>query len=328
MGLMADLKQLGIYTHIHAELQALETELLEFVATDFSVLHEPSIHLLKAGGKRLRPAMAFLSAKFYKPDPEKLMFAAMALELLHMASLVHDDVVDESVTRRGCPTVKAQWGNIVAIQTGDYLFAKVLELLAKIGDPAISKILAQATVEMCKGEIKQIKTVHDTQLSFQQYYYRIKQKTAILLKASCYLGGIAGGAPKKETWALGAYGHALGIAFQISDDILDITGEASELGKQTGGDIRQGVMTLPMILALKLSPRSQELYQILNKQAKSEWDVDLARSLIRESGAIQASGRWVNLFVDKAMKYLEYLSIIKTKQALGELAGFIRIRKW
>lgn len=328
MGSMADLKQLSVYKHIHTEIQALETELLEFVAPDFSVLHESSIHLLKAGGKRLRPAMTFLSAKFYKPDPEKLLFSAMALELLHMAALVHDDVVDESMTRRGSPTVKAQWGNIVVIQTGDYLFAKVLELLAKINNPAVSEILAQATVEMCKGEIKQIKTLYDTQLSFQDYYCRIKQKTAILLQASCLLGGIVGEASKKEVWALGAYGHALGIAFQIGDDILDITGNALELGKQTGEDLRQGVITLPMILALELSNRKQELNQLLSKKEKSEEDVDLALSLIRESGAVQASDKWVNLFVDKAVKYLEYLSVIETKQNLGELADFIRIRKW
>lgn len=325
---MAEIKDLGVYQHIHAELQALETKLLEFVATDFSVLHESSVHLLKAGGKRLRPAMAFLSAKFYKPDLEKLLFVAMALELLHMAALVHDDVVDESKTRRGCSTVKAEWGNIVAIQTGDYLFAKVLELLAKIGDPPVSKILAQATVEMCKGEIKQIKTLYDTQVSIQNYYCRIKQKTAILLKASCLLGGIAGGASEKEVWALGAYGHALGIAFQIGDDILDITGNDLELGKQTGEDLLQGVITLPMILALELSDRRQELNQLLSKKEKSGEDVDLALRLIRESGAVQASDKWVNLFIDKAMKYLEYLSVIETKQTLGELADFIRIRKW
>lgn len=325
---MIDLKQLGLFNQINTEMQEFETEFLEFVATDFPVLHDTSVHLLKAGGKRLRPAITFLAGKLYDSNSSILMSAAMALELLHMAALVHDDIVDESMTRRGCPTVKAQWGNIIAVQTGDYLFAKSLELIAKIDNPEVSRILAKVTVEMCKGEIQQIKSLFDTQQSLKHYYYRIKRKTALLIKTSCLIGGIVSKAPQRQVWALGAYGHALGVAFQIVDDILDINGDATELGKPIGGDLRQGVMTLPMISALELSPRREELNKLLSKADKTDPEVDLAISLIKESGAIDGSLRWVDLYVDRANKYLENLPMVKTREALKDVAEFIRTRKY
>ncbi|MHB8126641.1 MAG: polyprenyl synthetase family protein [Desulfitobacteriaceae bacterium] len=322
------MKQLWLFNQINSDLQKMETALLKFVATDFPILNESSVHLLAAGGKRLRPAFTLLAGKFYGYSLDKLLPVAMALELIHMATLVHDDVVDASMTRRGRPTVKAQWGNIVAVHTGDYLLAKSLELIAKIDHPEVSRILAEVSIEMCQGEIQQIKSSFDTQQSLKQYYYRIKRKTALLIQASCRLGGIISGAPKRQVWALGAYGHALGMAFQIVDDILDITAEASELGKPIGGDLRQGIMTLPVIIALKLSLKREKLYELLSKEDKTDPEVDLAISLIKESGAINESMRWVDLYVNKAKGYLEDLPMVPTRKALRELAEFVRTRKF
>lgn len=325
---MIDLKQLWLFSQINTELEVFETELSGFVATDFPVLHETSIHLLNAGGKLLRPIITFLAGKFYNPDFQKLLSVAMALELLHMAALVHDDVVDAAATRRGRPTVQAQWGNVIAVQTGDYFFAKALEILARIDNSEVSRILAEVTVEMCKGEIQQNKSLFDTKQSFRQYYSSIKRKTALLIKACCQLGGIVGEAPQKQVWALGAYGHSLGIAFQIVDDILDITGEASGLGKPIGGDLRQGVMTLPMIMALELSPGREELNRLLSKEVKTDWELNLAINLIKESGAIESSIRLAELFVHKANKYLENIPVLKTRRALEELSKFMLTRKY
>lgn len=322
------MKRLRLFNQLNSELHNVETELRKFLSSDIPVLQESSIQLLAAGGKRLRPSFALLAGKFYGRNNDKLLLISMALELIHMASLVHDDVVDASLTRRGRPSVKAQWGNVVAVQTGDYLLAKSLELIAKVNHPEISQMLAGVNIEMCQGEIQQIKSSFDTRQSVKQYYYRIKRKTALLIKASCLSGAIICGAPRRQAWALGAYGHAFGMAFQVVDDILDVTAEAAELGKPIGGDLRQGVITLPMILALKQSPKHEELTGLLSKKNKTEAEVNLAISLIKDSGALAESMLWVDLYVNKSKEYLKALPPVPARKALAELAEIARIRRF
>ncbi|MHB1652310.1 MAG: polyprenyl synthetase family protein [Desulfitobacteriaceae bacterium] len=322
------MKQLWLFNQVNADLQRVEEELRGFVETDYPLLCESSVHLLAAGGKRLRPAFTLLAGKFYNYSLEKLLPIAMALELIHMATLVHDDVVDASMTRRSRETVKAKWGNIISVRTGDYLFAKSLMLIAQIDHPLIARILAEVSIEMCQGEIQQIKSAFDVRQDLKQYYYRIKRKTALLIAASCKLGGLASGAPERQVWALGAYGHSLGMAFQIVDDVLDIIAKPSELGKPVGGDIQQGIMTLPTILALRLSPQALRLETLLAKHDKDTGEVSAAVELIKSSGAIQESRRWVDLYVNKAKRHLQELPDVTTRKALNELAEFIRVRKF
>lgn len=322
------MKQLWLFNQINSDLQRVEKELHAFVQTDFPILEESSVLLLEAGGKRLRPAFTLLAGKFYSYPIDKLLPVAMALELIHMATLVHDDVVDASTTRRGRPTVKAKWGNIVSVATGDYLLAKSLELLAQINHPEVSQILAEVSIEMSQGEIQQIRASYDVEQNLKQYYYRIKRKTALLISASCKLGAIVTEAPRREVWALGAYGHALGMAFQIVDDVLDVTAEAAELGKPVGGDIRQGIMTLPMILAIKLSANKERLKTLLAKQDKTEEEVAETIKLIKASGAIEESMRFVDLYIAKAKGYLHGLPNVPTRKAFIDLAQFIKERKF
>ena len=322
------MKQPWLFNQITGDLQLVEKELLKFIETDYPLLKESSVHLLSARGKRLRPAFAILAGKLFNCPLERLIPLAMALELIHMASLVHDDVVDASVTRRGRPTVKAEWGNVVSVATGDYLFAKSLVLISQIDNPEISRIFAEVSIEMCQGEIQQLKCSFDTHQTAKQYYYRIKRKTALLISASCRLGGLVSGASRREIWALGAYGNALGIAFQIVDDILDLTAKSADIGKPIGGDLRQGIMTLPMILALQSSPHSQELELLLAKHDKSEEELWRAVDLIRESGAIEESMRWVDRYVDKAKRHLRELPGGPTRSALDKLAEFVRVRSF
>ncbi|MGE4271705.1 MAG: polyprenyl synthetase family protein [Desulfitobacterium sp.] len=322
------MKQLWLFNQINSDLQRVEKELHAYIETDFPVLDQSAVQLLEAGGKRLRPAFTLLAGKFYGYPIDKLLPVAMALELIHMATLVHDDVVDASTTRRGRPTVKAKWGNIVSIATGDYLLAKALELLAQINHPDVSRILAEVSVEMSQGEIQQIKASNDINQNLKQYYYRIKRKTAMLISASCKLGAIVSSAPRREVWALGAYGHALGMAFQVVDDVLDVTAEASELGKPVGGDIRQGIMTLPLILALSRSKEKDQLREILTKTEKTDGEVTEAIRMIKESGAIEDSMRYVDLYINKANTRLQELPNVPTRKALVELASFVKARKF
>ncbi|GAB6153518.1 polyprenyl synthetase family protein [Desulfosporosinus burensis] len=322
------MKQLWLFNQINSDLQRVEKELTKFVETDFPILQDSAVHLLSAGGKRLRPAFTLLAGKFYGYSLEKLMPVAMALELIHMSSLVHDDVVDASMTRRGRPTVKAKWGNIVSIETGDYLFAKSLVLISRIDHPEVARILAEISVEMCQGEIQQIKSSFDVEQNLKQYYYRIKRKTALLISACCKLGALVSGAPRRQVWALGAYGHSLGMAFQIVDDVLDITAKPSEFGKPIGGDLRQGIMTLPMILALKLTSEPARLKVLLGQIDKTEEEVAETIGLIKATKAIDESMRLVDLYVQKAKRHLQDLPVIPTRKALEELAEFIRVRKF
>ena len=322
------MKQLWLFNQINADLRRVEKELTKFVETDYPILQDSAVHLLSAGGKRLRPAFTLLAGKFYGYSLEKLMPVAMALELIHMSSLVHDDVVDASMTRRGRPTVKANWGNIVSVQTGDYLFAKSLVLISMIDHPEVARILAEISIEMCQGEIQQIKASFDVEQNLKQYYYRIKRKTALLISSCCRLGALVSEAPRRQVWALGAYGHSLGMAFQIVDDVLDITAKASEFGKPIGGDLRQGIMTLPMILALKLSPDPSHLKALLGKADKTDDEVAETIGLIKTSGAIDESMQLVDAYVQKAKKHLQDLPPVPTRKALEELAEFIRVRKF
>ena len=276
----------------------------------------------------MRPAFALLAGKFYDYSLEKLLPIAMALELIHMATLVHDDVVDASMTRRGRETVKAKWGNIVSVQTGDYLLAKSLVLISHINHPEISRILAEVSVEMCQGEIQQIHSSFNVDQNLKQYYYRIKRKTALLISASCKLGGLASGAPARQVWALGAYGHALGMAFQIVDDVLDITAKQSELGKPIGGDIQQGIMTLPMILAMYKSPQKEKLRYLLAKPEKSQAEIQETIDLIKASGGVEESMHWVDRYIHKAKRHLLDLPNVAARRALGELADFVGTRKF
>jgi heptaprenyl diphosphate synthase len=322
------LKQLWLLKQINSDLQRVEKELTKFVETDYPILQDSAVHLLAAGGKRLRPAFALLAGKFYGYPLEVLMPVAMALELIHMSSLVHDDVVDASMTRRGNPTVNANWGNIVSVQTGDYLLAKSLMLIAKIDHPEVSRILAEVSVEMCQGEIQQIKCSFDVEQNLKQYYYRIKRKTALLISACCRLGALVSGAPSRQVWALGAYGHSLGMAFQIVDDVLDLTAKPSEFGKPIGGDLHQGIMTLPMILALNSSSNPSHLKALLRKLYKTDQEVSETIGLIKNTGAIEESMHLVDLYVLKAKRHLQDLPQVPTRKALEELAEFIRVRKF
>jgi len=322
------LKQLWLFNQINSDLQRVEKELTKFVETGYPILQDSAVHLLAAGGKRLRPAFTLLAGKFYGYPLERLMPVAMALELIHMSSLVHDDVVDASLTRRGRATVKAKWGNIVSVETGDYLLAKSLMLISKIDHPEVARILAEISVEMCQGEIQQIKCSFDVEQTLKQYYYRIKRKTALLISACCKLGALVSGAPRRQVWALGAYGHSLGMAFQIVDDVLDITAKPSEFGKPIGGDLHQGIMTLPMILALKTSPESSQLKSLLKKIDKTDDEVRETIDLIKSTGAIDQSMQLVDLYIEKAKKHLLELPKIPTRKALVELAEFIRTRKF
>ncbi|MDA8234018.1 MAG: polyprenyl synthetase family protein [Clostridia bacterium] len=322
------MKVISLLKDVKNELKFVEKELQKAVEAPDPLLSETSAHLLNAGGKRLRPAFAILAGKAYNFEREKLLPIAVALELIHMASLVHDDVIDASPTRRGIPTVKARWGNQISMHTGDYLFAKALILISQYSNPMISSVLSDVSVKMCEGEIQQIISSFDVRQGVKDYFYRIKRKTALLISASCQCGALAVDAPMEVVKALGLYGHHLGMAFQIGDDILDLVADQKKLGKPVGGDLRQGIITLPIIYALARSPQRQRLQELVGKREKSEGEVLEAIKIIKESGAVEYSLNMSNRYIVKAKKQLVHLPPARAKDSLVVVADYINNRKY
>lgn len=320
---------LELFVDIKDELQAVENELRQIVQERYQILTETSTHLLNAGGKRLRPALTLYGAKFYNFDMEKVVPLAATMELIHMASLVHDDVVDASMTRRGKPTVKAVWGNSVSTHIGSFLFAKSLILLSRYEDtPLIFEVLSNTSVQMSQGEIIQISSSFDINQSIKDYLYRIKCKTALLIAASAQLGAVACGAGRDIHLALRRYGYNIGMAFQITDDILDMIAEQRQLGKPIGGDLRQGIITLPVIYALQCCKDKKRLIELITKVEKNDDEVNEALEIVKNSGAVDYSFDIAQKYVMKAKMELKKLPDIPTRMTLGMAADFVCARKF
>ena len=232
-------------------------------------------HILAAGGKKLRPLLALLSAGVRSAADERAVRVAAAIEILHAATLIHDDVIDHAYVRRGIPTANSIWSNSLAVLTGDYLFAKCSYVIAELDSPVLDRMLARTVMRMVASETMQLSDLEQTAALEAEYYRKIKGKTASLLELCCEAGGLVGGAGAREQRALRAYGENLGIAFQIVDDILDIAGSEEELGKPVGGDLREGTLTLPIILFLRQAPGHAAVRALLNQEVvegKAAWE--------------------------------------------------------
>ncbi|MFC3882725.1 heptaprenyl diphosphate synthase component II [Bacillus songklensis] len=316
-----------MYGFLNSDIALIEKELEQAIQTDYALISETSLHYLQAGGKRIRPVFVLLSGKFGHYDIEIIKNVAIALELIHMASLVHDDVIDDADTRRGKPTIKAKWDNRIAMYTGDYVFARSLELMANIQDVRAHEILSKTIVEVCLGEIEQIKDKYDLNQNLRTYLRRIKRKTALLIAASCQLGAIAAGAPEAVHKRLFWFGYNVGMAFQITDDILDFTASAEQLGKPAGSDLLQGNITLPVLYAIQ-DPEMRKKIEQLFESDHPEYHIDEVISHIKSSGSIQQSFKMSQRYLQKALVLLEELPSNKAKSTLHKIAEFIGNRKF
>ena len=240
--------------------------------------------LFAAGGKRIRPALVLLAARIGTYDLERLTPAAMAVELTHAATLVHDDVIDRATVRRGRPTVAARLGDEPAIVVGDFYFAKAYEQAANTESPEVVTILADAVMKICAGEVRQQGIRHQYTTTLDEYMPRIEAKTATLLAACCDIGALLGGIDPDARAHLRAYGRLLGLAFQIADDVLDYTGSEHEVGKPIGHDIAEGFATLPLMLAMEEQSVAGRLSHLLRAgQAVNADDAAKVVALVRES---------------------------------------------
>lgn len=312
------LKQL--YRDLGPGLSLVEEELENAVSANHSDLREASLHLLKAGGKRIRPVFVLLCAQFGRNNMDQIKRVAAALELIHMASLVHDDVIDDSDLRRGRPTIKAKWDNRVAMYTGDYMLAKALELITAIDNPRLHETLSDAIVEMSIGEIEQIRDLYDWNQHFRHYLRRVKRKTALLIAVSCRLGSMVAGVDEATSKQLYRFGYYVGMSFQITDDILDFTGYEERIGKPAGSDLRQGNLTLPVLYALKDGNNRSDIVAFLKFPHSDQNDWEHILKLVTDSGGVEFARKWSAAYLQKAYETLEKLPHVKARDTLLQMA--------
>ncbi|MFE5317175.1 heptaprenyl diphosphate synthase component II [Paenibacillus sp. NPDC056579] len=324
------MKLIELYAKMKKDISYIEKQLERSIDTDHALLREASVHLLKAGGKRIRPVFVLLGAKFGTYDLERIKHVAVPLELIHMASLVHDDVIDDAMTRRGQLTVRSKWDNRIAMYTGDYIFAKALLVATKLENPEIHKILSKAILEMSIGEMEQIRFFFNAEQTVRDYMLRIRRKTALLIAISCQLGAIAAGASENISNRLYSFGYNVGMAFQVRDDLLDLCGTEKEIGKPPGSDIRQGNITIPVIFALREPELRPMLLTELKRIQEADGQTDISRfiELIRGSAGIKQAEELANRYIDKAISVLQGLPDIQAKKDLIGVAHFIGNRSY
>ncbi|HLS60895.1 MAG TPA: heptaprenyl diphosphate synthase component II [Virgibacillus sp.] len=315
------------YGFLKKDLNTIETALNETIQAKHPILRNASTQLLEAGGKRIRPVFVLLSGRFGDYDLERLKTVAVSLELIHMATLVHDDVVDDSTLRRGKPTVKQIYGNRVAMYTGDYILARALESITEIQDPRIHQLLSKTLVDVAVGEIEQIKYKYNWDQQLRDYLRRIKRKTALLIATSCKLGAIAGNASDKNAQRLYQYGYYIGMSYQIIDDILDFTASVKELGKPTASDLLQGNITLPVLFAMREEPFNTRLRETFAHHSVSEHDLNELITMLMNTDAIEKSYEISDRYLEKALKVLDKLPNQREKKTLQAIAGSIGSRR-
>lgn len=317
-----------LFSHIAGDLRQVESAIEASLTTNDKTVHEVSTYLLRAGGKRLRPALVLLSSKFPGYSAERAVPVAAAVELIHSATLVHDDVVDNAKLRRGAPTVNAKWSNQVSVLTGDYLFAKAFATLAQTGDNHLVQIMADVVFEMSRGELQQIASYFDTEQTEDDYFQRIARKTAYLIADCCRLGGIVGGADEAQVQALYDYGLGVGMSFQIADDLLDYHGNSRTVGKPVAEDLRTGILTLPVIHGLANSTHAGELRNIIATRNVSEAEVVRVREILEDAGSFTYARERADAYLNRAVAELERVPDLATRGALQMLADFVITRQY
>ena len=300
------------------DLVTLEAQLRKEIGSDPPEVAGPMADLFQAGGKRLRPALVLLAARCGTYEVERVLPAAMAVEVTHAATLVHDDVIDRSATRRGRPTVAASLGDEPAIVIGDFYFAKAYEHAARTRAHEVVVVLAEAVMKICAGEVRQQAIRYRYSTGVDEYMERIEAKTATLLAACCDIGALLGGLSDTNREALRNYGRSLGLAFQIADDVLDYTGTEGEVGKPIGHDILEGFATLPLMLSS---------IHLDDDRRLNETDARRIVEAVRKSdGPRDALAQAMNHARD-ARKHLQNLKRNEATDALASLTDYVVTRK-
>jgi geranylgeranyl pyrophosphate synthase len=321
------LKILSLFEPIREELEVVEQKLYQAAHSEQEPLRETVGYLLDSGGKRIRPALAILSSKFHDGETERVLPLAAAVEMLHTATLVHDDLLDGSLLRRGSPTLNARLGTGAVILVGDYLFARAADLAAATESVPVVGIFAKTLMTICSGELRHVFDEDGWRRTKEEYYRNTYSKTASLFAASTESGALLSGAPAATVQALREYGYNLGMAFQIVDDILDFVGEEEQMGKPIGSDLRQGTVTLPLLLFLDDHPEHDLLRSIFKDQEGREERIRALVEKVRNSPAIGSAREEARRFTVQSKEAIKDLLDNEYRQVLLDLADYLLERR-
>lgn len=309
---------------IAPELKAVNKEIVKRMHSPVSLIPELAGHIIAAGGKRLRPMLTLAASKLCGYEGSRQILLATCIEFIHTATLLHDDVVDESDLRRGMESANALWGNQASVLVGDFLFSRSFELMVEDGSLEVLGLLSSASSILAEGEVLQLMTANDTQTSEKAYLDVIESKTAILFAAACELGAIVGERPNTEREALRIYGQNLGVAFQVIDDVLDYQAKEEQLGKTIGDDFREGKVTLPIILAFSRGTDEERDFwrRTIEDLSQTSSDLAHAQSLLQKHGALDDSIERARHYSSIAKDALGLFPESETKQALLDVVDF------
>lgn len=307
---------------VDQDMQAVNTLIQQRLHSDVVLINQLSHYIIGSGGKRLRPLLALICARACDYQGSRHIDIATIVEFIHTATLLHDDVVDESELRRGKETANTVWGNQAAVLVGDFLYSRSFEMMVDVGDMRIMEILSNTTNVIAEGEVLQLLNCHDADTTEQSYMEVIHSKTAKLFEAACQLGAVLAKRPAAEEQALAQYGMHLGTAFQLIDDVLDYTSNSTALGKNIGDDLTEGKPTLPLIIALKRSeaPIANILRHAIEEGGLGE--VTTIVKAIKDTGAIEYTTEMARQESQQAIDAIAILPESDYKQALVQLAYF------
>ena len=315
-----------LFAGIQSELEQVDVTFEKRATSGLPILNSASMHALGSPGTRLRTALTLLSGKMNAYRFDKLLPLSVAFEMVHLATLIHDDIVDNAKTRRGNPTVNALWGDNIAILLGDYYFAKTAGLIADINDNRIDHPFSDTVATVCEGTILEMMTAGRIDLTIESYYEKISHKTACLIAACCKGGAIVSQASDDEIELLYEYGLNLGIAFQIIDDILDYTEDQATIGKPSGNDLRQGMVTLPLIYALQAQPQNghyQRVHGLLTGTEQAEEDIYSVVNWVVTGQGVERSRVDAQAYADKAREALYHFPASQDRAVLDGLIDFV-----
>ncbi len=321
----------SIYKPVKEELTLIEESLASIARTGFVWLTEILQYTLKGGGKRIRPALVLLAGKFHKYDMTYLLPMGVAVELMHTATLVHDDAIDKSDTRRGRATIYKMLGEEKAVLLGDFLFARAGEAVSDTQNVGVIKLFSQTLERITSGELNQALNAYNLEQTMENYLNRISGKTASLFSLSTTSGAILSWAPAEVVNSLREYGHDLGIAFQIADDTLDFAGTEEELGKPVGSDLAQGTLTLPAMLSLKLYPEDNPVRKLFSNPgmpaSEKQSHIKRAIELVLNSSIIEQCYATATEYSVMAGDRVRGLPDNASRRALFELAEYVVSRR-
>lgn len=309
---------------ISEDLKMVNKAITDLANSEVSLIPKITSHVITSGGKRLRPILTLLSSKLCNYSGQRHINLAACVEFIHTATLLHDDVVDESDLRRGNATANSVWGNQASVLVGDFLLSRAFQLMVDDGSLEVLKILSDTSAVISEGEVMQLSSMHDLGLLEEKYTRIISAKTARLFAAACEIGAVLSKETKEKRDALFAYGENLGIAFQIVDDLLDYSAKQEALGKTIGDDFREGKVTLPVIYALQKANKEEKEFWVrtIEKHEQKDGDLMAAVTIIKKHGALDTSIKKAFYYAEKGKKALNVFPDSLEKKALTELIEF------